>query len=430
MAQSILKSLLKPPRYGCVVVLPSARYGNSSNALLFPPPPRPIRRIQGGVVAAALSSSSSSSKYTGTSCFSTTSTAAASASSVSGIDDIGREYLKMTDEQLFGQCQMDTFKASGPGGQHRNKRESAVRLKHLPTGIVAQASEDRSQHNNRASALARLRTRLALKGELYATDPSGATWDSTDLLHMEMQTNEITVRNSVDLETYTPPQELLQILPAKSTIRGSEYGSQIGPKNPKFAMGLQSLLDLMFAVEGSVSDAAKKLGYMISFVCYIPFVLLPLSSYSSTEVYELSTGALSRLILSDDSLRMEVNELRASKLLRDFKAESNGDIRTTYHRKSHSPAWQDGGASYMKEPKEKLIYEAPQWCAPKEELQRNERRFSAVNRCMNEARKVLYGMLAKVSKDLTETRSTRLTAPYMKRQMKLLVSLQNSRNQT
>ncbi|KAK3006351.1 hypothetical protein RJ639_017861, partial [Escallonia herrerae] len=380
MAQSILKSLLQPPRYSCAVVLPSARYGNRSNALLCPPPP-PIRRIQGGAAAAAaaaaaLSSSSSYSKYTGTSCFSTTSIAAASASSVSGSDDIGREYLKMTDEQLFGQCQMDTFKASGPGGQHRNKRESAVRLKHLPTGIVAQASEDRSQHNNRASALARLRSRLALKGvlslhplsfygrhhillksllqqgELYATDPSGATWDSTDLLHKEMQTNEITdgrlmiqlrlcketiaidnveldnrrlaickliefleyevedreeiskgykpskkevreakrkqaQRNSVDLETYTPPQELLQILPAKSTIRGSDCGSQIGPKNPKFAMGLQSLLDLMFAVEGSVSDAAKKLG--------------------------LSTGALSRLILSDESLRMEVNELRASK---------------------------------------------------------------------------------------------------------------------
>lgn len=47
-------------------------------------------------------------------------------------------YLNLSDEELMRQCEMDTFKASGPGGQHRNKRESAVRLKHLPTGIIAQ----------------------------------------------------------------------------------------------------------------------------------------------------------------------------------------------------------------------------------------------------------------------------------------------------
>lgn len=75
-----------------------------------------------------------------------------------------RNYLALTDEELMRQCEMGTFKTSGPGGQHRNKRESAVRLKHLPTSIIAQASEDRSQHKNRASALSRLRTLLALKG--------------------------------------------------------------------------------------------------------------------------------------------------------------------------------------------------------------------------------------------------------------------------
>ncbi|XP_075490159.1 uncharacterized protein LOC142528830 isoform X4 [Primulina tabacum] len=176
----------------------------------------------------------------------------------------GREYLIMSDEQLMSHCEMDTFKASGPGGQHRNKRESAVRLKHIPTGIISQAVEDRSQHKNRESALRRLHKILAVK-----------------------------VRNSVELDTYVPPLELIQILPAKSSLRGSENGPQIGPNNPKFALGMQALLDLIFAVEGSVSDAAKKLG--------------------------LSTGALSRLILSDDSLRMAVNEFRVSKGLRRLK---------------------------------------------------------------------------------------------------------------
>lgn len=44
------------------------------------------------------------------------------------------------------------------------------------------------------------------------------------------------VRNTVDLDAYSPPRELLQILPAKSTIRGSDYGPQVGPKNPKFIL--------------------------------------------------------------------------------------------------------------------------------------------------------------------------------------------------
>ena len=64
-------------------------------------------------------------------------------------------------ETLLNECDVFTFRASGPGGQHRNRRESAVRLVHRPTGIVAVAAERRSQHQNKAVALERLARKLA-----------------------------------------------------------------------------------------------------------------------------------------------------------------------------------------------------------------------------------------------------------------------------
>lgn len=65
--------------------------------------------------------------------------------------------------QLLKHCRVTTGRRSGPGGQHRNKVETAIVVKHLPTGIEGQASEQRSQAANREQAIHRLRLNLAVQ---------------------------------------------------------------------------------------------------------------------------------------------------------------------------------------------------------------------------------------------------------------------------
>lgn len=71
-----------------------------------------------------------------------------------------REALTLDDDALLAACDIDVFVGGGPGGQHRNKTESAVRLHHRETGVTVTASERRSQHDNKLVALERLRERL------------------------------------------------------------------------------------------------------------------------------------------------------------------------------------------------------------------------------------------------------------------------------
>jgi len=84
----------------------------------------------------------------------------------------------MTIEIKESDLKIEFYRGSGPGGQHRNVTDSAVRIRHLPTGIVAQASENRSQTRNREMAMKRLEEALArrerrIKKRVPTKVPSG-----------------------------------------------------------------------------------------------------------------------------------------------------------------------------------------------------------------------------------------------------------------
>jgi protein subunit release factor B len=84
-----------------------------------------------------------------------------------------------SDEALLAECEVQTFRAGGPGGQHQNVTDSAVRLRHLPSGLTVTCRAQRSQYLNKADALRRLRLKLRKLNEpppppRRATRPSRA----------------------------------------------------------------------------------------------------------------------------------------------------------------------------------------------------------------------------------------------------------------
>lgn len=74
--------------------------------------------------------------------------------------EAARRALALKAEALLAECDEEFFVAGGPGGQHRNKTASGVRLTHRPTGLTVTATERRSQAQNRATALDRLKQGL------------------------------------------------------------------------------------------------------------------------------------------------------------------------------------------------------------------------------------------------------------------------------
>ena len=88
-----------------------------------------------------------------------------------------RKRLDFDDDALLAECRVETRRVRGPGGQHRNKIETAVRLTHQPSGLTVTASERRSQHENRRRALWRLREAIALTARLPL--PEQVRWPPT-----------------------------------------------------------------------------------------------------------------------------------------------------------------------------------------------------------------------------------------------------------
>lgn len=169
------------------------------------------------------------------------------------------DHLLASDDALIAQCEVDRYRASGPGGQHRNKTESAVRLRHKLTGVTAIGEDSRSQVENKMHAVRRLRSAIALE-----------------------------IREPVRLDGYAPSARLAAFvaggtapLGAKTKLTG-EYWAAIA-----------ELLDLLVAGDLEIAATAQRLG--------------------------ITTGAMSKLLLHDDHVARVVNDLRRSKGMRALR---------------------------------------------------------------------------------------------------------------
>jgi hypothetical protein len=126
----------------------------------------------------------------------------------------------LSDQVLLAECEVHTYRASGPGGQKRNKTESAVRLVHRPTGISVVATESRSQHENRVRALKRLRKALALRVRRPAEDGVPAVI---------------------------------------ANVIGGDGRLKVGQRDERYLPAAGALLDVLAARSGSVSAVAEQL---------------------------------------------------------------------------------------------------------------------------------------------------------------------------
>jgi len=167
-------------------------------------------------------------------------------------------------EKLLAECEVRRQRRSGPGGQHRNKVETAVVLVHQPTGIRAEASERRSQDLNHQMAVHRLRVKLA-----------------------------VAVRSARSTETQ-PAEALAPIEPSelwRSRVKGSQI--HVSPSHADFPALLAEALDVLAASAYDMQAAAAMLG--------------------------CSASQLVKFLKLEPEAMQQVNERRASLNLRPLK---------------------------------------------------------------------------------------------------------------
>jgi len=169
-----------------------------------------------------------------------------------------QSYTQLSDEQLLRQCAVDTYRASGPGGQKRNKTDSAVRLRHLPSGLQAIAEESRSQHENKQRALKRLRQRfyLLLREPFPPAEPDAVA--------------------------------LLRQIP--------QHRLKLGQRDARYWPTVGLVLDALAAYQGQLAATAEALG--------------------------VSTGQLVRFLADNDKLWEQANRLRLQFGLHPLRSSS------------------------------------------------------------------------------------------------------------
>ena len=168
-------------------------------------------------------------------------------------------YLLATDDALIAQCEVDRYRASGPGGQHRNKTESAVRLRHKLTGVTAIGEDSRSQAENKLHAVRRLRAAIALG-----------------------------VREPMQLDGWTPSPRLAALVAGGTAPLGAKTRL-----TGEFWAAIAELLDALVAGGLEIGTTAQRLG--------------------------VTTGALSKLLLHDDHVARAVNDLRRARGMRPLR---------------------------------------------------------------------------------------------------------------